>query len=141
GAPLAEAGEEGPAARYAMARQRLRRHRLARPAWKYLGLPLLLALPAFALHQHIAYGGLLGEYRSYGLAAYLSAFGLWWAAWAVGVLMASAAVRAGIEALAWLGLLWRPALALPMREGLESAGLALLYLGLPAWLALRLLGG
>ncbi len=140
GAPLAAPGEDSRAARYTLARQRLRRHRLARPAWKFLGLPLLLALPAFALHQHIAYGGFLGEYRSYGLAAYLGAFGLWWAAWAVGVLMASAAVRAGIETLAWLGLLWRPAGALSMRQGLESAGLALLYLGLPAWLALRLLG-
>ena len=140
GAPLDEVLEDGPMMRYALARQRLRRHPLARPAWKFLGLPLLLALPAFALHQHIAYGGFLGEYRSYGLAAYLSAFGLWWAAWAVGVLVASAAVRIGIETLAWLGLLWRPAWALSMRQGLESAGLALLYLGLPAWLALRLLG-
>ena len=140
GAPLPELGEGSRAARYALARQRLRRHRLARPAWKFLGLPLLLALPAFALHQHIAYGGFLGEYRSYGLQAYLGAFGLWWAAWAVGVLLASAALRVCIEALACLGLLWRPAQALILRQGLESAGLALLYLGLPAWLALRLLG-
>ncbi len=140
GAPLPAPGHDSRAAHYAWARQRMRRPRLARPAWKFLVLPLLLALPAFALHQHIAYGGFLGEYRSYGLQAYASAFGLWWAAWGFGVLLAAALLRLLIETLAWLDLLWRPGRALLLRQGLETAGLALLYLGLPLWLALRLLG-
>jgi apolipoprotein N-acyltransferase len=54
--------------------------RLDHPLAKFVLLPLLLALPAFHLHQHIAYGSAFGEFYSFGLKAYLGAFGMWWAA-------------------------------------------------------------
>jgi len=35
----------------------------------------------------------------------------------------------------------RPAAALAVRRGLERLALAVLYLGMPAWLAFRIYGG
>ncbi len=132
---------EQPASRtwWAYARSGAQRppSRLARPAFKFLLLPLLLALPAFQLHQRIAYGSPFGEFYSYGLGAYLKAFALWWAAWTVGVVLCSAAVRAVIEASALAGGLLRPAQADATRARLELLGLLALYLGLPCWLLWR----
>ena len=140
GAPGAARGARSRADWYAWARQWRPRLRLARPVWKFVVLPLVLATPAFALHQHIAYGGFLGEFYSYGAAAYVRAFALWWAAWALGVAVTAAVLRLLIEGGAWLGLWWRPQAALRLRLGLEQAGLALLYAGLPLWLLMKLLG-
>ncbi len=83
--------------------------RLDHPLLKFVLLPLALALPAFHLHQHIAYGSALGEYYSFGLAAYLSAFGLWWAAWTIGVVLGAALVRTAIESASMLVAVLRPA--------------------------------
>jgi apolipoprotein N-acyltransferase len=104
-------------------------------------LPLALALPAFHLHQHIAYGSALGEYYSFGLAAYLSAFGLWWAAWTIGVVLGAALLRTLIESATLLAALLRPGAAGGIRQGLERLGHAALYLALPGWLLFRLFGG
>lgn len=114
---------------------------LLQRAWMKFGLlPLLLCLPAYRLHQHITYGSGVGEWLSFGLPAYLQGLVLWWAAWAVGVLLAAAVLRALVEA-ALLGGLWvAPMHAARMRRTLERAALALLYLALPAWLAWRGLG-
>jgi len=114
--------------------------RLDHPLAKFVLLPLALALPAFHLHQHIAYGSALGEYYSFGLAAYLGAFGLWWAAWTVGVVLGAALLRALIEAGSFLAELLRPGNAVGIRLGLERAGHFLLYLALPGWLLLRVFG-
>ena len=46
--------------------------RLDHPLVKFVLLPLLLAIPAFRLHQHIAFGSSFGEFYSFGLAAYLA---------------------------------------------------------------------
>jgi apolipoprotein N-acyltransferase len=135
GAPL----HTPPASAYALSHQRRRRSRFGKPVAKFLLLPFLLAVPAFQLHQRIAYGSPFGEFYSYGLAAYLSAFALWWAAWVVGVVLCAAALRALIEAGTLAGAVLRPAEAPALRRGLEQCGLAALYLGLPGWLLLRLL--
>jgi apolipoprotein N-acyltransferase len=58
----------------------------------------------------------------------------------VGVLLCAAVLRAGIEAGTLAALALRPGHAGALRQGLERLALAALYLGLPAWLALRLLG-
>jgi apolipoprotein N-acyltransferase len=140
GAPLTPPGTGTPAHAYAWAQQVSVGSWLQHPAAKFLGLPLALALPAFALHQHIAYGGYLGELYTFGALAYLRALGIWWAAWAFGVAVTAAVARMGIEALAWLGALWRPHEAVLHRMLLERSGLALLYLGMPAWLMFRIWG-
>ena len=73
-------------------------------------------------------------------AAYLAAFALWWAAWAIGVMLCAAALRTAIEAGTLLAVLLRPARAADARRWLERLGLAALYLGLPAWLLVRAFG-
>ena len=73
----------------------------------------------------------------FGLTAYLTSFALWWAAWAIGVVLCAAALRAVIEAGTLVAVLLRPGQAIAVRRWLERLGLAALYLGLPAWLLLR----
>jgi len=126
--------------RYAQASTALARGRLAHPLVKFGLFPLLLAIPAFRLHQHIAYGGTFGEYDTFGLKAYLATFALWWAAWAIAVVLCAAALRALIEAGTLAGVVVAPGRAVAARRELERLGLAALYLGLPAWLLLRIVG-
>jgi apolipoprotein N-acyltransferase len=139
---LADAGgaSSAPDSAYAQARRAVRRGRLDHPGVKFVLLPLLLATAAFRLHQQIAYGSSFGELHSFGLGAYLKGFGLWWAAWTIGVVLCAAALRACIEAGALLAAWFRPSAAVSARRVLEGGGLAALYLGLPAWFAWRALG-
>lgn len=132
----------GPAwaAAYAHAVRGVRRGRLHHPLAKFGLLPLLLAIPAFRLHQHIAYGSTFGEWTTFGALAYLKGFVLWWAAWAIGVVLSAAALRAVVEAGTVLAVAARPGWAADVRQWLERGALAVLYLGLPAWLLLRMLG-
>jgi apolipoprotein N-acyltransferase len=140
GVTRARGAPASAARRYGQAAQALRRNRLDAPWIKFGLLPLLLALPAFRLHQHIAYGGTFGEYLTFGLKAYLTTFGLWWAAWIIGVVLCAAALRAAIEAGTLAGVLLAPARALDARRVLERISLAALYLGLPIWLVVRISG-
>jgi apolipoprotein N-acyltransferase len=125
---------------YVQAGLGVRRSRLDNPFVTYLLLPLALAIPAFHLQQHIAYGGAFGEYYSFGLKAYLTAFALWWAAWSIGVVLSQALLRAAIEAGTLLAALLRPRRASAIREWLQGVGHAALFLGLPAWLLLTVYG-
>lgn len=125
---------------YAQARLAMRRSRLDHPCVKYVLLPLALAIPAFHLQQQIAYGGAFGEYYSFGLKAYLSAFALWWAAWTIGVVLSAALLRVAIETGTLLAAAWRPARAGAVRQGLHRGSHAALFLGLPGWLLLTVYG-
>jgi apolipoprotein N-acyltransferase len=126
------------AALYARARLAIRRGRLDQPLAKFVLLPLALAIPAFRLHQHIAYGSAFGELYTFGLLAYVKAFALWWAAWIIGVVLCAAVLRAVIEAGTIAAVLLHPDASVQVRRWLERIGLAALYLGVPAWLLLRL---
>ena len=108
GAPLQAADTTSRAATHAQARLAVRRGRLDRPWVKFVLFPLALALPAFRLHQHIAYGSAFGEFYTFGLNAYLTTFALWWAEWTIGVVLWAAALRAAIEAGSLLVVLLRP---------------------------------
>ena len=116
------------------------RTRLDQPLVKFVLFPLLLAVPAFRLHQHIAYGSAFGEYYTFGLKAYLATFGLWWAAWIIGVVLCAAALRTVVEAGTLAGIAVAPSRAVAARLALDRAGLVVLYAGLPAWLIARMLG-
>ncbi|MFL6692862.1 MAG: apolipoprotein N-acyltransferase [Ramlibacter sp.] len=124
---------------YAAAQAAVRQGHLQQPLAKFVLLPLVLAIPAFRLHQHIAYGSAFGEYYTFGLLAYVKAFALWWAAWAMGTVLCAAVLRAVTEAAAIAAVLVHPQSAVHARRWLDRLGLAALYLGLPAWLLLRLL--
>lgn len=112
------------------------KRRLAHPVAKFVLLPLLLAIPAFRLHQHIMYGSGLGEYHASGLAAWLTGLAIWWAAWAMGVVLFAAVLRAAIEAGTFAAVFVGPSAATQVRRWLERLGLTALYLGPPAWLLL-----
>lgn len=131
-----------PASRVALyehARLAIARTRLDHPLAKFALLPLLLAIPAFRLHQHIAYGSAFGQVYSAGLKAYLATFALWWAAWAIGVVLCAAALRAAVEAGAVGAVLLRPQQSVQARRWLERVALLMLYVGVPAWLLMRVL--
>ena len=137
GGPSLPAQASSFLARYALAAGSVRRGRLAGPWMKFGLFPLLLALPAFHLHQNIAYGGGFGELYTFGAKAYGLTFVLWWATWTVGVVLSAAALRAVVEAGTVLTLAARPQRTADVRATLERIALALLYLGLPGWLLLH----
>ena len=137
GAPSMRAEAPSPAVRYAQAVASVRRGRLDSPWVKFLLFPLLLALPAFHLHQNIAYGGWFGEFYTFGLKAYGLTFALWWASWTMGVVLCAAALRAVVEAATLLTLAVHPPQTAAVRATLERMALAVLYLGLPGWLLLH----
>jgi apolipoprotein N-acyltransferase len=137
GAPSMRAEAPSRAARYAQAVASVRRGRLDSPWVKFLLFPLLLALPAFHLHQNIAYGGWFGEFYTFGLKAYGLTFALWWASWTMGVVLCAAALRAVVEAATLLTLAVHPPQTAAVRATLERMALAVLYLGLPGWLLLH----
>ena len=115
------------------------RWRIDHPAIKFLLFPLVPALPAFRLHQHIAYGSTFGEYYSFGLKAYLSALLIWWASWAIGLSLYAAFLRVLVEAGSLATLELRPDRAGTLRQYLESAARLLYYVGAPSWLLVRVL--
>jgi len=138
--PARGAAVQGPGALATHVRAATRRGWLDHPAVKFGALSFVLAVPAFVLHQNINFGDPLGEYLAYGPGAYLAGFALWWASWAIGVVVTAAALRAVTEAGTLLSVVARPQAAVTVRCGLERLALAVLYLGMPAWLAFRIYG-
>jgi apolipoprotein N-acyltransferase len=140
GAPASVAeASTGRALAYARARLAVARHRLLdHPLVKFVLFPLVPALPAFRLHQHIAFGGTFGEYHTYGLQAYLTALGIWWASWAIGLVIFAAVLRDIIEAGTWLSLALRRESAIGIRSRARSSSAGFVYyVGVPVWLLIR----
>jgi apolipoprotein N-acyltransferase len=104
---------------------------------KFVLFPLVPALPAFRLHQHIAFGGTFGEYQTYGLKAYLIALLIWWASWIIGLALFAALLRTVIEAGTLLSMALRPESAIDVRKWLEFLGRVLFFVGIPVWLMIR----
>lgn len=132
--------DEEASAQRAAARSRAARSLLDHGLIKFGLFPLLVSLPAFRLHQVIAFGGTFGEYYTYGALAYFSGLGLWWAAWALGLMLYAALLRSLIEAIAAPLDRLRPGSRLSSRVRLEWIARALYFLGVPLWLGLRMLG-
>ena len=139
--PLPDDGEEAIPQVAARARAGAPRWRIDHPWFKFGLFPLLLALPAFRLHQHIAYGGTFGEYYSFGLQAWLLALLIWWASWSIGMTLFGAVLRVLVELGALSAQLVRPRNAASTRSLLQGAARVLYFIGAPAWLAWRLVAG
>ncbi|ALN62767.1 apolipoprotein N-acyltransferase [Lysobacter antibioticus] len=140
GVPIAWEGRFAAArADLIQARADAHRRRFDHPLVKFALFPLLLALIAFRLHQVIAFGGAFGEYYSYGLAAYLTGLLIWWASWSIGLMLFAAVLRVAIEAAVVLAMALRYAHTAALCDALEWLGRSAFYLGVPAWLAWRLL--
>ena len=108
---------------------------------KFVLFPLLPALVAFRLHQVIAFGGTFGEYYTYGPTAWFTGLLIWWASWSIGLTLFAAALRIAIEIVCALGLALQPVHAAAIRDALEWVVRLAFYVGVPAWLVLRLLSG
>jgi len=134
-------GMAGRLARWAQLRAATVHPRLDSALVKFALFPMLPAAIAFRLHQVIAFGGPLGEYYTYGLKAWLTGAAIWWASWSIGLMLFAAALRLAIEATTLMAFALSAARALAVRDALEWLGRAAFYLGVPAWLALRLLSG
>ena len=140
GAPtLSSTRTEALARADAHARTAAPRWRIDHPLIKFVLFPLLLALPAFRLHQHIAYGGTFGEVYSFGVHAWLLGLLIWWAAWSLGMTLFATALRVLVEVAALSALLLQPARAGSVRATLQGIARALYFIGAPAWLAWRML--
>lgn len=127
------------AATYARVRQAVPRWRIDQVLFKFVVFPLVPALTAFRLHQHIAYGGTFGEYYTYGLKAYLIALLIWWASWAIGMALFAAIPRILTELATVITIAARPAVAVDVRSGFEHLGRVLYFIGVPAWLLLQIM--
>lgn len=139
-APWANAWSAG-VAECASQRARSGHRWLDHAAIKFLLFPLLPALLAFRLHQHIAFGGTFGELYTYGLAAWFSGLLIWWIAWALGLMLLAAVLRIVIEAATVAVFLLRRSAAPRTRQVLERLARVVYYLGTPTWLVLKLLAG
>ncbi|MFO1495940.1 MAG: apolipoprotein N-acyltransferase [Lysobacterales bacterium] len=126
-------------AEYAHVRTLARWRWLDHPLTKFLGFPLLAALPAFRLHQHIAFGGTFGEWYTFGAQAWWTGLAIWWAAWSIGLMLLAAGLRLQVELLCLSTQRLAPERLASARILLEGLSRVCYYLGVPIWLAVRIL--
>ena len=118
------------------------RHRLLdHAAIKFLLFPLLPALVAFRLHQHIAFGGTFGELQTFGPVAWFTGLLIWWAAWSLGLMLLAAILRVITEIVTTAAFLGHGSAAPATRQLFERITRVIYYLGTPVWLVVRLLWG
>ncbi len=108
-------------------------------AIKFGVFPLLMALPAFRLHQVISFGGTFGEYFTFGALAYVQGLAIWWASWSLGLMLWAAFLRLVGEVFLGLVALWRAELAQRWRGDFEWLARLMFYLLVPIWFAVRVL--
>jgi hypothetical protein len=104
--------------------------------------PLFALAPTavlFNAHQHIAHGGLLGEYYQLGLGSYLTTFAIYWATVTIYLVLYASLWRGLAEAMALVDARIAPHRAVRERRGLERMCRIGYYVGVPALLLLRFL--
>jgi apolipoprotein N-acyltransferase len=112
------------------------------PANPWLKFPLFALLPAavlFNAHQHIAYGGTLGQYHLEGLRAYLATLAFYYGIVCVYLVFFASLLRTLAELGALLAARLAPGRAARVRGAAELACTALYYAGVPAFLLARFL--
>ena len=118
--------------------------RVAYGPWRWTHLvarfPLFALLPTaplFNVHQHIAYGGLLGQYYMLGLRPYLETFALYWATVTVYLVFWASLWRGPAELACWIAATAAPSRAATVRRWAERSARLLYYGGVPVLLAWR----
>lgn len=128
-----------PTVIYGSARARFGRWRWIDYAIKFVLFPLLPAAVLFNAHQHIAYGGTLGQYYLYGPGAYIGTFAVYWGTTVLYLVLWARTWRLAAEigalALAWLAPQWTGL----VRRAVEIGCAAFYYAGVPVLLAVRFL--
>jgi hypothetical protein len=126
-----------PTVLYAQARAAAGGARRPRVAAKYGLFALAPAAVLFNAHQHIAYGGTLGEYYLLGLAAYLTTFAVFWVTLTIYLVLYGGTLRIVVEVVALLAAWVAPSRAARVRPAVELANRVLYYGGVPVLLLLR----
>jgi apolipoprotein N-acyltransferase len=139
GVPAAGGALAHPSLVYAAARASAGRRFWQLPFVKFVLFALVPAGVGFYAHQHIAYGGLLGEYHLMGAGAYLRTAAVYWLHSALLLLLYGSAWRALVEAASLAAAHFAPAHAGSVRQWTEGGAAALYYASVPALLALRFL--
>lgn len=98
---------------------------------KFVAFALVPTAVWFNAHQHIAYGGLLGQYYLEGLGPYLETFATMWSLVAIYLLLYASLWRGVAEGMALLAAWLAPAHAARMRRVAELACRAVYYAGVP----------
>ncbi len=116
----------------------------ARPSWRRLALkfglfPLAPALVLFRLHEVIAYGGPLGEYYLLGGRAWATTLVTTVAATVAQLVLYAAVWRLAGELVAIGGAAVAPGRTRPLRRVIGWALAIAYYVGVPAFIGLRLL--
>ena len=107
--------------------------------WKFVGFALAPAAVLWNAHQHIAYGGTLGQYYLEGLGPYLRTFVLYWLSVSTFLVLWASACRALAEGIALAAAVAAPSQAARVRRAVEIACRVLFYAGVPAVVAVRFL--
>jgi hypothetical protein len=124
---------------YAAARARRPRGILSHPLVKFPGFALLPTAVMFNAHQHIAYGGSLGQYYQEGLTAWLRTFAEYWIWVCIYLVLYASLCRAAAEGVALLAASAGSELAARVRRTVERVCGILYYAGVPALVAARFL--
>ena len=124
---------------YGHAKRRHPRGLLGRPLFKFPGFSLLPTAVLVNAHQHIAYGGSLGQYYLEGLVPWLQTLGFYWAMVCVYLVLYASALRTLAEAVALLAARADAARAARVRRTVELACGLLYYVGVPAFVLARFL--
>jgi apolipoprotein N-acyltransferase len=139
---LAQAGVAAPASAtlaWAGARAAWRRRWWGHPLLAIGVASLLPGAVGFYAHQHIAFGGLLGEYYLMGLGAWLATAARYWGTSLLYLTLWSGCFRVAIETLTWLAAHALPARSPEARSAAERSAALLYYASIPSLLALRFL--
>jgi hypothetical protein len=139
GVRAARAAFTHPTVVWAHARAGRRRWWWDRPLAKFVLFTFLPAAVLFNAHQHIAYGGTLGEYYLLGPAAWLRTLAVHWATIAVYCVLYASLWRGLGEVVALAAAGAAPSHAARMRRAVETSCRVLYYGGVPVLLGLRFL--
>ena len=135
----ARAAMRHPVLVYAHARARGARRRWHHLLGRFAGFALLPTAVLFNAHQHIAYGGLLGEYYLLGFGSYVRTFVVHWLTLTIYLVLYASVWRGLAEGMALLAACVAPSRAAAVRRAAEIACQAAYYGGVPVLLLLRFL--
>ena len=128
-----------PVVVYAHARARGAPRRWHHLLGRFAGFALLPTAVLFNAHQHITYGGVLGEYYLLGLGSYVRTFAVHWLTLTIYLVLYASVWRGLAEGTALLGACVAPARAPGVRRAAEIVCQVAYYGGVPVLLLLRFL--
>lgn len=137
GVPTADAVRAHPAVVYARLRELRGRLGVRRAVVKYPLFGALVAGVLFNAHQHISYGGLLGQYYLEGAWPWIRTFLVYWSTVTIYLLLYASVWRWPSEIVAWLAAHRGEAVATRVRFAVELLCRIAYFAGVGLILALR----